>query len=169
MILFVGQVAVGDKAREAFQEIDYKAMFGTVAKWAIEIDDASRVSEIVARAWHIALSGRPGPVVIALPEDMLIQLTDAPAVQPMSVPEPATDMQALAEAGKMLAEAKKQPLILVGVAIGRIVQNQPCRILQSAIISLCLLYFAIMMYLIIRIHVISEMPELEWQQALSAA
>ena len=49
-------------------------MFGTVAKWAIEIDDASRVSEIVARAWHIALSGRPGPVVIALPEDMLIQL-----------------------------------------------------------------------------------------------
>ena len=113
MILFVGQVAVGDKAREAFQEIDYKAMFGTVAKWAIEIDDASRVSEIVARAWHIALSGRPGPVVIALPEDMLIQLTDAPAVQPMSVPEPATDMQALAEAGKMLAEAK-QPLILVG-------------------------------------------------------
>lgn len=113
MILFVGQVAVGDKAREAFQEIDYKAMFGTVAKWAIEIDDASRVSEIVARAWHIALSGRPGPVVIALPEDMLIQLTDAPAVQPMSVPEPATDMQALAEAGKMLAEAK-QPLILAG-------------------------------------------------------
>jgi len=113
MILFVGQVAVGDKAREAFQEIDYKAMFGTVAKWVIEIDDADRVSEMIARAWHVALSGRPGPVVIALPEDMLTKMTDAPAVKPMNVPEPATDMQTLAEAGKMLANAKR-PLILAG-------------------------------------------------------
>ena len=113
MILFVGQVAVGDKAREAFQEIDYKAMFGTVAKWVIEIDDADRVSEMVARAWHVALSGRPGPVVIALPEDMLTTETDMPAVKPMHVPEPATDMQALATAGRMLAEAKR-PLIMAG-------------------------------------------------------
>ncbi|TIW36099.1 MAG: thiamine pyrophosphate-binding protein, partial [Mesorhizobium sp.] len=77
MILFVGQVGTDMKGREAFQEIDYRAVFGTVAKWAVEIDDVSRLPEIVARAWTTALTGRPGPVVIALPEDMLTTLTEA--------------------------------------------------------------------------------------------
>ena len=59
------------REREAFQEVDYRAAFGPLAKWATEIDDADRIPEIVARAFAVALSGRPGPVVVALPEDML--------------------------------------------------------------------------------------------------
>ena len=71
MILFVGQVGVDQKDREAFQEVDYRAFFGPLAKWATEIDNAERIPEVVSRAWRLALSGRPGPVVIGLPEDML--------------------------------------------------------------------------------------------------
>src|SRR6267143_4354914 len=71
MIVFVGQVARGMREREAFQELDYRAVFGTMAKWAMEIDDAARIPELVSRAFYTATSGRPGPVVIALPEDML--------------------------------------------------------------------------------------------------
>src|SRR3954471_20029601 len=83
MILFVGQIARRMRDREAFQEIDYRQMFGGVAKWAVEIDDAARVPEILARAFRVALQGRPGPVVIALPKDMLddvVAATDAPRV-----------------------------------------------------------------------------------------
>ncbi|MBL8550688.1 MAG: hypothetical protein JNJ73_11960 [Hyphomonadaceae bacterium] len=77
MILFIGQVARGDKGREAFQEVDYAAFFGPLAKWAVEIDDAARVPEIVERAFAVAMQGRMGPVVIALPEDMLIDEVEA--------------------------------------------------------------------------------------------
>lgn len=81
MICFVGQVGTDMKGREAFQEIDYRAVFGTMAKWAVEIEQVDRIPEILARAWMTATTGRPGPVVIALPEDMLTSLTDAaPAV-----------------------------------------------------------------------------------------
>ena len=79
MILFVGQVARAMRDREAFQEVDYRAAFGPLAKWATEIDDADRIPEIVARAFAVALSGRPGPVVVALPEDMLSGPADGPA------------------------------------------------------------------------------------------
>ena len=113
MLMFVGQVAVGDKHREAFQEIDYQAMFGSVAKWVIDIDDADRVSEFIARAWHIALSGRPGPVVIALPEDMLTSLTTTPIVRPMQVPEAGVVSESLEQAMALLAQAER-PLILAG-------------------------------------------------------
>lgn len=77
MILFVGQVGTGMKGREAFQEVDYRAVFGTLAKWAVEIDTVDRLPEVVARAWTTALTGRPGPVVVALPEDMLTAMTNA--------------------------------------------------------------------------------------------
>jgi acetolactate synthase-1/2/3 large subunit len=73
MILFVGQIERGSREREAFQELDYRAVFGKLAKWATEIDDAHRLPELISRAFHIATSGRPGPVVIALPEDMLTE------------------------------------------------------------------------------------------------
>ncbi|MEO9130382.1 MAG: thiamine pyrophosphate-binding protein [Sphingomonas sp.] len=72
MVLFIGDVDRGTKDREAFQEIDFPAMFAPIAKWAAKIDDAARIPEYVARAWTVALSGRPGPVVLALPEDMLL-------------------------------------------------------------------------------------------------
>src|SRR3546814_1600767 len=71
MILFIGQVGRDMTEREAFQEIDYRRMFGQLAKWVAEIDDARRIPEMVSRAFHTATSGRPGPVVLALPEEML--------------------------------------------------------------------------------------------------
>ncbi|SMP48774.1 thiamine pyrophosphate-binding protein [Noviherbaspirillum suwonense] len=115
MILFIGQVAREHRGREAFQEVDYVQMFGPLAKWVAEIDDIDRIPELVARAFHVATSGRPGPVVLALPEDVLDGSTvvaDAPAYRPSaSAPAPG-DAEALAAA---LAEAR-QPLVIVGGA-----------------------------------------------------
>lgn len=114
MIIFVGQVGTDMKGREAFQEIDYRAVFGTMAKWAVEIDDVNRIPEILARAWTTAVTGRPGPVVIALPEDMLTSLTDAvPLTGPARIAEPAPDAATMAEVKGMLSVAKR-PLILMG-------------------------------------------------------
>ncbi|MCL5775744.1 thiamine pyrophosphate-binding protein [Limibaculum sp. FT325] len=116
MILFVGQIGRDMRGREAFQEVDYRAMFGTVAKWAVEIDDAARIPEIVGRAWRVALSGRPGPVVIALPEDMLVDETQAaPLADRIEPAEPACDPAWAVETVRML-EAAKRPLILLGGA-----------------------------------------------------
>jgi acetolactate synthase-1/2/3 large subunit len=90
MILFIGDVARGDRDREGFQEVDFTAMFTPLCKWASRIDDAARIPEYLARAFTVAMSGRPGPVVLALPEDMLRDLVEAidrplvrPAVQPV--------------------------------------------------------------------------------------
>ncbi len=114
MIVFVGQVGTDMRGREAFQEIDYRAVFGSMAKWAVEIDDVTRIPEILARAWVTATTGRPGPVVIALPEDMLTSLTDAaPLTGPARITEPAPTPDAMAEARAMLAAAQR-PLILMG-------------------------------------------------------
>ncbi|WOH63957.1 thiamine pyrophosphate-binding protein [Bradyrhizobium sp. BWA-3-5] len=114
MILFVGQVDTGMREREAFQELDYKAVFGTMAKWAVEIDRPDRIPELVARAFRVALQGRPGPVVISLPENMLTEtaaVADAPRVEPaISWPAPA-DLERLAA---MIANAKAPIAILGG-------------------------------------------------------
>ena len=114
MILFVGQVGTDMKGREAFQELDYRAVFGTMAKWAVEIDRVERIPEILARAWVTATTGRPGPVVIALPEDMLTSLTDTPALTaPARIAEPAPAPETVAETLALLAAASR-PLILMG-------------------------------------------------------
>ncbi|MGV6848094.1 MAG: thiamine pyrophosphate-dependent enzyme [Marinibacterium sp.] len=114
MILFVGQVGGDMAGREAFQELDYRAVFGTIAKWATQIDRVERIPEILARAWSVAVSGRPGPVVIALPEDMLTDRTDAaPLPGPVEIAEAAPEPGALASALAML-EAAERPLILTG-------------------------------------------------------
>ncbi len=114
MILFIGQVDGGMRDREAFQEMDYKAVFGSMAKWVVEIDRASRIPELVARAFRVAMQGRPGPVVISLPEDMLAQaaaVADAPFVRPVEAwPSPAD----LARLGDMLAGARRPILVLGG-------------------------------------------------------
>src|SRR5918995_2049832 len=78
MILLVGQVARETTDREAFQEIDYRRMFGQMAKWVVQIEDARRIPELISQAFHTALNGRPGPVVIALPEDMLVDEVEVP-------------------------------------------------------------------------------------------
>jgi acetolactate synthase-1/2/3 large subunit len=114
MILFVGQVGTDMKGREAFQELDYRAVFGTMVKWAVEIDQVGRIPEIVARAWKTAVTGRPGPVVVALPEDMLTAVTDVAALSgPGDYPEPEPGAQAVTKARATLARAKR-PLILYG-------------------------------------------------------
>jgi acetolactate synthase-1/2/3 large subunit len=113
MILFVGQVDRAVRGRDAWQELDYASVFGSMAKWAAEIDDPSRVSEFVARAFRVATSGRPGPVVLALPEDMLrerVAIADAPPVGPA---EAAIDVQAIGKLVQLLADAKS-PFMLLG-------------------------------------------------------
>src|SRR6202049_5032822 len=82
MILLIGQCARETMDREAFQEIDYRRMFGQLAKWVAEIDDPRRIPEFLSRAYHTATSGRPGPVVLALPEDMLTEIVEVADAQP---------------------------------------------------------------------------------------
>lgn len=113
MILFVGQIGRDMKGREAFQEVDYRAMFGDLAKWVEEIDDARRIPEVVSHAYHVAMSGRPGPVVLALPEDMLRDVTDAVAGPYVEVASPAPTRQAVGEFADLLKSSKK-PLLLLG-------------------------------------------------------
>jgi len=113
MILFIGQVARDMTEREAFQEMDYKAVFGSTAKWVVEIDRAERIPELVSRAFHVATQGRPGPVVVALPEDMLldvVEVVDAvPFVPARSLPGEA----AMRELADRLAKVRR-PIALVG-------------------------------------------------------
>lgn len=114
LILFVGQVDRHVREREAFQEIDCRAVFGSMTKWATEIDDATRVPEIVSRAFHTATGGRPGPVVIGLPADMLKELVavaDAPVFAPV---EAAPGKAEIARLRDLIVEAKRPILILGG-------------------------------------------------------
>lgn len=113
IILFVGQIGRKMRDREAFQEIDYRAMFGTIAKWVTEIDDADRIPELIARAFKTARSGRPGPVVVALPEDMLRDLTDVKPVASQRVVEAAPDRAAIEDLQTRL-KAAERPVLLVG-------------------------------------------------------
>ena len=113
MILFIGQVGTDMRGREAFQEVDYRAYFGPLAKWVTEIDDADRIPEIIARAFSVAKSGRPGPVVIALPEDMLRSMTGASPCEKVKIPEPAPSPDSIYELRKLMARAER-PLVLIG-------------------------------------------------------
>jgi acetolactate synthase-1/2/3 large subunit len=113
MILFVGQVATGSRYREAFQEVDYAQFFGSMAKWVAEIDSASRVQEMVSRAWHIATSGRPGPVVLVLPEDALTDTAEPIALKPWSQPDTAPTDQQMQRVAEHLKVASN-PLAILG-------------------------------------------------------
>jgi acetolactate synthase I/II/III large subunit len=113
MILFIGQVARDQVDREAFQEIDYRRMFGQLAKWVAQIDDAARIPEYVARAYHTATTGRPGPVVLALPEDMLRELADVkdvPASAPVEAHASSDDLTTMQD---MLSNAER-PFVILG-------------------------------------------------------
>ncbi len=114
LILFIGQVGRSMQDREAFQEIDYRRMYGQMAKWVAQIDDTRRIPEYLARAFATATSGRPGPVVLALPEDMLRERVAAPAARPYrpTVTWPgAEDLAAFAE---RLGKAQRPLLVLGG-------------------------------------------------------
>ena len=115
MILFIGDVDRGTRDREAFQEVNFEAMFTPLAKWAARIDDAKRIPEYVARAYATAMSGRPGPVVLALPEDMLldeVEAVDRPRVERVVQ---ACDAGAMAKLAGLIAQAER-PIAIVGGA-----------------------------------------------------
>ncbi len=113
MILFIGQVESAFKGREAFQEVDYRQMFGGLAKWATEVDDIHRIPEIVARAFRVAQSGRPGPVVIGLPEEVLFGSAQVADVAPSPITRAVPTSSALAELHERLSQARR-PLLIVG-------------------------------------------------------
>lgn len=114
MLLFIGQVATADKGREAFQEVDYAAFFGPLAKWAVEIDDASRAHELIDRAFATALQGRMGPVAIALPEDMLVADCENDVAPPATAVASGLSPEAVRQIGARLATATKPVLLLGG-------------------------------------------------------
>lgn len=116
MILLIGQVGMSMMDREAFQEIDYRRMFGQMAKWVAQIDDPARIPEYISRAWHTAMAGRPGPVVLALPEDMLSAEVDVPDIRPAHVPASAPLPGAMDRFADLLARAKHPLMILGGSA-----------------------------------------------------
>src|SRR3954462_11057690 len=102
LILFVGQVDSAMKEREAFQELDYRAVFGTMAKWVTDIADPARLPELISRAFHVATSGRPGPVVIALPEDMLTESASVADALPYEAVETHPALGQMAELQKLI-------------------------------------------------------------------
>lgn len=113
MLLFIGQIAGHAREREAFQEVNYKSFFDDIAKWVVEIDRAERIPELVTRAFAVATSGRPGPVVISLPEDMLVSQVEAPAALPATPVETAPGEAELDALEKLLKDAKK-PFVILG-------------------------------------------------------
>ena len=113
MLVFIGQVGNDFVEREAFQEIDYRRMYGQMSKWVAQIDRTERIPEYVSHAFHVATSGRPGPVVLALPEDMLFSeaaVADVPRYKRVSASPSARDMQALRD----LLQGAERPFVLIG-------------------------------------------------------
>jgi acetolactate synthase-1/2/3 large subunit len=113
MILFIGQVARPFLEREGFQEMDFRRMFASFAKWSMQLDDARRIPELVARAWQVAISGRPGPVVISLPEDVLEDVVTVHDALPCKRQQPGPTEAQMRQLHTLLAGAK-QPLVVVG-------------------------------------------------------
>ena len=113
MILFIGQVGSDVVEREAFQEMDYRRMFGQMAKWVAQIDRADRIPEYISHAFHIAVSGRPGPVVLSLPEDMLVSQAVAIDAQPYARVKAHPGMADMDRMREMLAQAQR-PLVILG-------------------------------------------------------
>ena len=113
MIMFVGQVERGLRDREAWQELDYRAVFGPLAKWATEIEAGERVPEYVSRAFHTATAGRPGPVVAALPKDMLKENLTGPLARPFVPVEAAPGAEDLEHLATLLSQARR-PFLLLG-------------------------------------------------------
>jgi acetolactate synthase-1/2/3 large subunit len=117
MVLFVGQVAREDIGRGAFQEVDYPRTFGAMAKWVFEIADGAKLAETVRRAFHIAQSGTPGPVVIVLPEDMLDDEVATPALGGGAIARPLADPIQVQEIAERLKRAER-PILIAGGQVG---------------------------------------------------
>jgi acetolactate synthase-1/2/3 large subunit len=113
MVLFIGQVERPHRQMNAFQEVDYERVFASMTKWAVEVHDADRLADIVSRAFHAAQSGTPGPVVVALPEDMLEDLIDAEAAAALPLAHAGVDAASLRRVAELIAQAER-PLVIAG-------------------------------------------------------
>ncbi len=113
LVLLVGQIPVDETDRETFQEVDYRQMFGPLAKWVTQIDDEKRIPELMAHAFDVATSGRPGPVVVAISEEMQKRLANVPDIGPAEVLPANPAPEAMPRVMKMLAAAKR-PLVILG-------------------------------------------------------
>jgi acetolactate synthase-1/2/3 large subunit len=127
MILFIGQVPGEFADRESFQEMDYRHMFGPMAKWVAQIERPDRMHEYVSHAFHLAMSGRPGPVVLALPEDMLTQTASVAEVAPYQVVQASPSAGDLEKLRGLLARSR-QPLVILG---GTVWTQEACREMQA--------------------------------------
>jgi acetolactate synthase-1/2/3 large subunit len=137
LVVFVGQVARDMREREAFQELDYRAVFGSMTKWATEIDDPARIPEIVSRAFYTAANGRPGPVMVSLPEDMLterVAVSDAPPFAPIETSPGAPEMAKLAQ---LLGAARSPILILGGSRWSQVASDSVARFAQKYALPVC--------------------------------
>ena len=135
LVVFVGQVARDMREREAFQELDYRAVFGPMTKWATEIDDPARIPEIVSRAFYTAANGRPGPVVVSLPEDMLserVVVDDAPAFSPVETSPGPVEMAKFDANRRRRARADLDPWRQPVVARGFRPDRRLCREIRAA-------------------------------------
>jgi acetolactate synthase-1/2/3 large subunit len=117
VVMFVGQVAREDLGRDAFQEVDYSQIFGKLAKWVVEVNEADKLAENVRRAFTVAQSGIPGPVIVSLPEDMLLDQTYSSALGPTVIAQPKPNNDEIKEICDRLSEAKR-PVIIAGGQIG---------------------------------------------------
>jgi len=113
LVLLVGQVGRAARGREAGQEIDYTHFFGTIAKWVIEINDPKQIPQIMTRAFHLARSGRPGPVVVSLPRDVIEENADITMIDPYQIVRPSPDPAAIESLVGRVNNARK-PVLLVG-------------------------------------------------------
>lgn len=132
LVLFIGQVERAHRHMNAFQEVDYEKVFGSIAKWVIEVNDASRLPDIVAAAFHAACAGTPGPVVVALPEDMLEDVVAMTAAPPLPLPMAGVGRADLVQVAALIATARR-PLIIAG----GLLKNDPG---QAALLALAEAY-----------------------------
>jgi acetolactate synthase-1/2/3 large subunit len=137
LIVFVGQVARGMRGREAFQELDYRAVFGSMTKWATEIDDPARMPEIVSRAFHTAANGRPGPVVIGLPEDMLTERVAVEDAPPYALVETSPGSAELKKFAQLVGAARAPMLILGGSRWSQAACDGIARFAQKHALPVC--------------------------------
>ncbi len=113
LVLLVGQVGRGSRGREVLQEMDYTHFFGSIAKWVIEVNDSKHVPRVMTRAFHLARTGRPGPVVVSLPRDMLEESAEISMIDPYPPAQPSPDPRLIEGMIERIKMAKK-PLMLVG-------------------------------------------------------
>jgi acetolactate synthase I/II/III large subunit len=137
LVMFVGQVARDMREREAFQELDYRAVFGSMCKWATEIADPVRVPEIVSRAFYTAANGRPGPVVVSLPEDMLTERTTVEDAPPFAPIETSPGPEEMAKFAKLIGAARSPMLIIGGSRWSQEASNSLGHFAQKYALPVC--------------------------------